>query len=72
MNLLPSVIILLFLWELWDSHFSWIPDTCDAYVALCIYNQVEFIILRQVNNIFKHTGNFDVDSLDGWKFTVFA
>jgi hypothetical protein len=28
--------------------------------------------LRQVNNIFKHTGNFDVDSLDGWKFTVFA
>jgi hypothetical protein len=27
--------------------------------------------LRQVN-IFKHTGNFDVDSLDGWKFTVFA
>jgi hypothetical protein len=28
--------------------------------------------LRQVNNIFKHTGNFDIDSLDGWKFTVFA
>jgi hypothetical protein len=44
-------------------------------VALSICNQVEFIVLRQGNSIFEHTGNFfdDIfDSLDGWKFTDFA
>ena len=35
--------------ELWVSHFNWIPETYDAYVALGIYNQVEFIILCQAN-----------------------
>jgi hypothetical protein len=33
-------------------------ETYDAYVALGICNQVEFIILCQANNIFEHTGNF--------------
>jgi hypothetical protein len=61
-NLLPSVLI-IFLQELCVS------------VALGICNQVEFIVLRQGNSIFEHTGNFfdDIfDSLDGWKFTDFA
>ena len=31
------------------SLFNWIPETYDAYVALGIYNQVEFIILCQAN-----------------------
>ena len=56
MNLLPSVSI-FFLQELWVSHFNWIPETYDAYVALGICNQVEFIILCQAS-IFEHTGNF--------------
>jgi hypothetical protein len=44
--------------ELWVSHFNWIPETYDAYVALGICNQVEFIVLCQANNILEHTGNF--------------
>ena len=44
--------------ELWVSHFNWIPETYDAYVALSICNQVEFIVLCQANNILEHTGNF--------------
>ena len=39
----------IFLQELWVSHFNRIPETYDAYVALGIYNQVEFIILCQAN-----------------------
>jgi len=61
--------------ELWVSHLNWIPETYDAYVALGICNQVEFIISRQVNSIFECTGNFFydiVDSLDGWKLTIFT
>ena len=57
MNLLPSVSILSFAGALGQS-LQWIPETYDAYVALGICNQVEFIILCQANSIFEHTGNF--------------
>jgi len=60
MNLLTSVSI-FFLQELWVSLLNWIPETYDAYVALGICNQIEFIISCHhchVNSIFEHTGNF--------------
>jgi hypothetical protein len=40
------------------SLFNWIPETYDAYVALSICKQVEFIILCRANSILEHTGNF--------------
>ena len=56
------------------SLFNWIPETYDAYVALSICKQVEFIIVCRANSIFEHTGNLLTISmtLDGWKFTGFS
>ena len=57
MNLLPSHFSFFFAGVL-GSLFNWIPETYDAYVALSICKQVEFIILCRANSIFEHTGNF--------------
>ena len=52
------IINLFFLQEFWAVSSIGFQKHNDAYVALGICNQVEFVILCQANSIFEHTGNF--------------